>query len=151
MRVRSCEGNQDGPHTLEGDGDDGDVASRMHPSDAAKKDAVFSHGEIDARGGQHGLAEKAKGGKGDARSDQRAATRAERSAHHGRSRRGCRGESGRAEGANINKIDGSVDGDDAENAEHEATRKSFSRIADFASEEAGGLPPAVSKEDGGHR
>src|SRR5690348_2461733 len=116
------------------------MRARMDPGHAAKEDAVFGHGEVDARGGENGLAQKAEGGESDARSDERAATRTQRCAHHGGSGRGGCGESGRAERADVHKIHGSVDRDDAENAQYEATREGFARVADFAAEKAGGLP-----------
>src|SRR5690348_404030 len=123
----------------------------MDPGDAAKEDAVFGHREIDARGRQHGLGEKAEGGKGDARGDERAAAGTKSRAHYGRGGSGGGGESCRAKRADANEIDGRVDCDDAENAEDQAAGKRLARIADFAAKEAGGLPSAVGEEDWSHR
>src|SRR5437899_4218687 len=123
LRVGSGEGDQDSPDALKGDGDDRDVRAGMYPGDAAKKDAVFGHGEINARGGQDGLAEKAEGGEGDARGDERATARAQCRAHDGRGRRCCRGKSRWTESSDVHKIHGSVGCDEVENGENEAGRE----------------------------
>ncbi len=151
LRVGSGESDEDGPDALQGDGNDRDARAGMNPGDAAKEDTVFSHGEIDARCGEDGLAEKAEGGKGDARGDKRGAAWTECATHHDRSRSSGPSEPHRTERADVNKIHGSVDGDDAENAEDEPARESLARVANFPAEKAGGLPAAVGEEDGSHR
>src|SRR5438094_4451088 len=151
LRVGSGESDEDGPDALQGNGNDRDARAGMNPGDAAKEDTVFSHGEIDAWGGEDGLAKKAKGGKGDARGDERAAAWTECAAHHDRGRSGGTSESHGTERADVNKIHGSVDGDDAKNAEDESARESLARVADFAAEKAGGLPAAVGEENRSHR
>src|SRR6201984_185872 len=123
----------------------------MNPGDAAKEDAVFGHGEIDAWSGQDGLAQKAESGEGDAGGDERASARTKRQAHDGGGRGSFGRESSRAESADVNEIHRSVDGDDAENAADDTARERFLRVADFPPQEARGLPTAVGKQDGGHR
>src|SRR5437867_9870575 len=71
LRVSSGESDENGPDALQGDGDDGNARAGMDPGDAAEENAVFGHGEIDARGGEDGLTEKAEGRKSDARGDER--------------------------------------------------------------------------------
>src|SRR5215467_7846274 len=107
----------------------------MDPSDTAKEDPVFGHGEIDARGRQHGLRQKTEGGKSDAGGDERSAAGTESRAHDGGGRSGSRGQARGTQCSDANEIDGGVDGDDPENAEDQATGKRFARVADFAAEE----------------
>src|SRR5215469_13294123 len=52
------------PQTLQDDGDDRNVGGGVNRSHAAKEDAVFSHGEVDARRSQYGLAQESESGNG---------------------------------------------------------------------------------------
>src|ERR1700745_486092 len=115
----------------------------MNPSDAAKEDPAFGHGEIDARSGQDGLPQKAESGEGDAGGDQRPSARPKLRAHDRGGRGSCGRESRRAESADVDEIHRSVYGDDAENAADKTARKRFLRVQDFSAKEARGLPAAV--------
>src|SRR5260370_26779548 len=84
LLVASRDGDDDGDDPLQGDGDDRHVRLRMDPRDAPEEHFVLGHGEVDARRGEHPLAEKAEGGNGDADGDELLAALAEGNAHYGR-------------------------------------------------------------------
>ena len=70
LLVLACECDQEGPDALHEDGDDGDAGSGGDVRNAFEEEAIVGHGEVDARGGENGLAEESECGEGDAEGDE---------------------------------------------------------------------------------
>src|ERR1051326_8797511 len=88
LLVRPAERDDDGDDALQHDGDGRHARRLADAADGAEEDAVLRHGVVDARRGEHALAEEAERGDGDAGGDEARAARAEGRAHHGGRRGG---------------------------------------------------------------
>src|SRR6185503_11349880 len=73
LSERARERDDGGGEALKDDGDDRNPGARADLGDPAEEQAVLGHGEIDARRGQHPLAEEAEGREGDSDGDERGA------------------------------------------------------------------------------
>ncbi len=60
LLIASRERDDGGDHSLQSDCDDGRRGTRVQPGNAVKEQSILGHGEVDARGSEHSLAEKSE-------------------------------------------------------------------------------------------
>ncbi len=104
----------------------------MDGADGTEEDAVLGHGVVNARRGEHALAQEAEGGDGDADGDQPAACRPERPLHDGGRWRGRGGQAVGAEDPQADDVHEHVDRHHADDAEHEAASQVAPRLPQLA-------------------
>ena len=150
LLVLAGAGDGGGGDALEEDGDDRRAGARGEPADAAEEQAIAGHGVVDARRGQHALAEEAERGNGDPGGDPERAAVAQGTAHDVGGGRGGTVESFGAEDFEADHVDGDIEHDDTDHAEHDAPREVAARVAHFGGDEGGGLPPAIGEAHGDH-
>src|SRR5436305_9647009 len=120
--VASGERHHHGEAALEQNRNHGNARARIHLGYAAKKQSISRHGEINAGRGEDVLAEKSKGGDGNAEGDPGAAALAERHAHDLRGWGRGRGKLQRATGAQANKGHRDEENNNARDADEQTAR-----------------------------
>ena len=128
--VGAAQRDHNGDDPLQRDRDDRHMRLRADAADAAEEKAVRGHRVVDARRGEHALAEKAERRNGDARGDELRAALAEGQAHHRRCRRGRVRQSSRAQRADADVRHTDVDRDHADDSGQQSDDDPVFRLAE---------------------
>ena len=123
----------------------------MNLCHSAEKEAIGRHRVVNARRGQHALAEKSESGDGDADGDQARAAFSQYGTHDGGRGCRCRGQAVGAEHANADDIDDDVNGDDTDDSQEQSNDEVALRTLQLSGNEARCLPSRIGKEHWRHR